>query len=104
MQTQKEILNKIKSQVLAVVPDANVYLFGSRARGDYNSESDWDILVKTKDKPDYRLKDKIRNSVFAVTLDTSDFINTVIVSDSDWDNSPEYYVLHKTAQNELIQL
>jgi hypothetical protein len=26
------------------------------------------------------------------------------VSDSDWDNSPEYYVLHKTAQNELIQL
>jgi predicted nucleotidyltransferase len=104
MKTQKEILEKIKSQVLSVVPDAHVYLFGSRARGDFHEESDWDILIKTKNKPDYRLKDKIRQKIYPISVDIFDFINTIIVSENDWENDPGYFSLHRATQHELIHL
>lgn len=37
------ILNDISSKVHTVLPDAQVLLYGSRARGDWHEESDWDI-------------------------------------------------------------
>jgi len=38
-------LKQIKDLVSSVEPDAKVILYGSRARGDFNSSSDWDLLV-----------------------------------------------------------
>ena len=32
-------------------------MFGSRARGDYREDSDWDTLIVTKKKLDNRLED-----------------------------------------------
>ena len=40
---QEVFLNKIKEQVLKEDENASVILFGSRARGDYREDSDWDI-------------------------------------------------------------
>ena len=45
--SEKTILKRIKSMVLAMLPDSKVLLFGSRARGDYNRDSDFDILIIT---------------------------------------------------------
>ncbi len=45
----KEVLNTIKNTVLNYLPEAKVLLFGSRARGQHNKDSDFDILVITKD-------------------------------------------------------
>ena len=46
--SNQEILNTIKSTVHSLIPDARVLLFGSRARGDFNKQSDFDVLVITK--------------------------------------------------------
>ncbi len=48
-------MRKIRSVVLGVaerygVVVDKIILFGSRARGDYRENSDWDILIVTKDK------------------------------------------------------
>ncbi len=53
----KEILKEIKRVIIDVAKEMNieidkVILFGSRARGDYREDSDWDILVVTKRKLD----------------------------------------------------
>lgn len=45
------ILNEIKRlahRLFSNIP-ASVYLYGSRARGDADSNSDWDILIVTDD-------------------------------------------------------
>lgn len=47
--SNKEILSTIKFTVHRFLPDARVLLFGSRARGDFNKQSDFDVLVITKD-------------------------------------------------------
>ena len=57
----KEILKEIKRVIVNVAKEMNieidkVILFGSRARGDYREDSDWDILVVTKRKLDKKIK------------------------------------------------
>jgi len=42
-----ELLRKAKAAVKEVEPEAEIYLFGSRARGDFNLESDWDFYKIT---------------------------------------------------------
>ena len=51
--SNKEVLNTIKSVIHSFLPDARVLLFGSRARGDFNKDSDFDLLIITmQDFPD----------------------------------------------------
>ncbi len=45
--SNKTILKTIKATVKSFLPEAKVLLFGSRARGDYNKDSDFDVLVIT---------------------------------------------------------
>ena len=40
--------NKIKSIVQSILPEAKVILFGSRGRGDYTEDSDFDLLIITE--------------------------------------------------------
>jgi len=52
-----ENLKKIKEVILNVAKEMNIeidkiILFGSRARGDYREDSDYDILIVTKEKLD----------------------------------------------------
>ena len=44
--SNKEILTILKERMPMFMPeDAKVMLFGSRARGDYSDNSDWDLLI-----------------------------------------------------------
>jgi len=46
--SNQEVLNTIKSTVHSFLPEAQVLLFGSRARGDFDGDSDFDLLIITK--------------------------------------------------------
>jgi uncharacterized protein len=41
------IYDTIKKTILSYIPDARILLFGSRAKGNYDIESDYDLLVIT---------------------------------------------------------
>ncbi|NLN95813.1 MAG: nucleotidyltransferase domain-containing protein [Bacteroidales bacterium] len=47
MDTNSKILKLIKETACKHLPNAEVFLFGSRAREDATTESDYDILVLT---------------------------------------------------------
>jgi predicted nucleotidyltransferase len=47
METNREILELIKATACKYLPDAEVLLFGSRARRDATSDSDFDVLIIT---------------------------------------------------------
>jgi predicted nucleotidyltransferase len=40
-----ELLERVKHAVHEVEPEADIVLYGSRARGDAHAESDWDFLI-----------------------------------------------------------
>jgi len=58
-QTQKKIVAIIN----AIVPEASIYLFGSRARGSYQKHSDIDVALEEKNRIDFMTVGEL-NSLF----------------------------------------
>lgn len=53
--SQDDLLNQIQQLGREIIPaDGHLYLYGSRARGDYKPDSDWDLLILlNKEKEEY---------------------------------------------------
>jgi len=80
-----KILKDIKQAVLDVDSEAEVILFGSRARGDFHDESDWDVLILVdKDERDYEFKNKIRDILFELELKSGAAISSIIRNKEFW--------------------
>lgn len=45
--TDNIVVQKVKQSILSIDKDAEIILFGSRARGDARPDSDWDFLFLT---------------------------------------------------------
>ncbi len=94
-----EILKQIKKVVLEVDSEAEVVLFGSRARGDFNDESDWDVLILVdKEETDFTFKRKIRNALLRIQLRCGEAISTIIRNRSFWNElraTPFYLEVQK---------
>jgi len=45
------------------IPVVDVILFGSRARGDFRNDSDWDILIVTAKKLDWKERLKLTGEI-----------------------------------------
>ena len=61
-------------------------LFGSRARGDYREDSDWDILVLTSREFGHQLKRKIRDDIYDVELEYTQAVSTLIYDKEQWES------------------
>jgi predicted nucleotidyltransferase len=96
-------LNKIKAIVLNFDPDAQVILFGSRARGDFQRDSDWDILIILKISVTESLKEKIHDEIFVAEIDYAQAISTIIYSQKAW-NDLQITPLYKNIEKEGIAL
>jgi predicted nucleotidyltransferase len=98
MATRKEILFKIKKTVSELDPEARVILFGSRARGDYGKESDWDLLILTSIPATEENKRNLRYHLLDIELETEQAISTLIHHHDHWKNyyvTPLYDVIEK---------
>ncbi len=84
MSDTSTILNEIKQAVVSVDPGAEVILFGSRARGDYHEESDWDVLVLTDNAVNDKFRLKIIEAVLDVQLMNRVSINPLIRNRENW--------------------
>ena len=47
--TEKKALAELKEKIKEKYPDAEIILYGSKARGDYNEYSDIDLMIIIKD-------------------------------------------------------
>lgn len=81
---QNDLISKVKGNITAVDPGAKVILFGSRARGDQNPESDWDFLILSSKKATPRLKSQIRNSLITTELEFEQVISAIVYSQDSW--------------------
>jgi predicted nucleotidyltransferase len=78
------VTQKVKETALRFDPNAEVILFGSRARGDYHKDSDWDFLILTNLIANEPFKRTIRNIIFDVELETQTAIFSLIENKNEW--------------------
>ncbi len=65
---------------------AKVILFGSKARGDADKESDIDLLILTSRQMNRHESDKITDELFEVNLKYDVCISAIILSKDEWEN------------------
>lgn len=81
-----EFLDKIQSGIRKFDKNAEIILFGSRARGDFQRESDWDLLILLTRLINEEIKEKIRDELFEIELETEQAISSIIQSKKNWND------------------
>ena len=83
------ILDMIRDTIRSAEPTAQIILYGSRARGDANDSSDWDVLAIV-DKPRLSLEDRgnLQYLVWDKGLDMGEEINVFSYTKQQWEQAP----------------
>jgi len=91
----KHISQLIRMNISEIDPNAQVILYGSRARGDARSDSDWDILVLTDYPVDIRKEKAFRDHLYELELQTGEPLSIFVYSKREWNTrqriTPYYY-------------
>ncbi len=100
-----QIQARIKKTIHNKDPKAIAYLFGSRARGDFRQDSDWDILILIDSKQvTNEIEDKFRDGLFDIELDSGQVISAFIYPKEYWKKVLLYSPLYNKVNKEGIQL
>jgi predicted nucleotidyltransferase len=99
------ILENITKAIHRLDPTAQAFLFGSRARGDYKQDSDWDILILINNQTvTSEIEDQFRDVLYNIELESGQIISTFIYPRSFWNNILKYSPLYKAVKKEGIIL
>lgn len=102
---EKYIANLIKSKVLQKNPNAEVILFGSHARGEAHSDSDWDILILLNTlNVDRNTEKEYREELFDIELEIEEPISTFVFSRKDWETKHRITPLYRNIEQDGIRL
>ncbi len=92
-----ESLNLSRNEVLGLpelimavrgpYPLARIKLFGSKATGTFDVESDVDVLVLLPSPVSDAVRKQIVHKVFEINLDYESNISVLILSEEEWDSS-----------------
>ena len=96
------ILGKVKELVKATDPEAEVILFGSRARGDAREDSDWDILILTPKAVNLKVEQTFRHKLFELELEYGQAISTFVYSKADWNGKHRATPFYHNVEEEGI--
>jgi predicted nucleotidyltransferase len=90
MLTQKQFqaLSEIRDRINEKFNIENMILYGSIVRGDFDEESDVDLLIITSDILPRRVRHEITDIVFDVNLKYETNYSTLVVDNSSWRNGP----------------
>ncbi len=105
MINKNEILQMIKKSVKTSDPDATLILYGSYARGDYNEESDIDLLILIdKDKVTRDDKIKITYPLYDIFFETGIIISSIVFSRNFWQTKHMVTPFYENVNREGIVL
>lgn len=105
MSRKEKILQKIIMVVDKNAPDSEVYLYGSRARGNAKKLSDWDLLILlNRPSISFDLETKFMNEFYELELETGEVISPLIYSKSEWNSNYSFTPLFQNIKNEGIKL
>jgi uncharacterized protein len=98
----KHISVLISSNVHEVDADAQVFLFGSKARGNDHEDSDWDILILTNYPVDIKTEQKFRHNLIKLELETGESVSTFVYYKKDWESKHKVTPFFKNVNQDSI--
>lgn len=101
--TDELFLREVKRYVQEIDPQAEIWLFGSRARGDAREDSDWDFLIFTQADLSSGKRWIFSDHLTDLELESGQIISSIVCPKQD---KPRYTVtdLYKNVMQEGRQL
>jgi len=91
--TEKAVLKRFKELVVKKLPLHRMILFGSRARGDADPESDMDVLVILEDCTNDQAEDVVSECAWEAGFEQGIVVVPVTFTRKEWEEGPERYSL-----------
>ena len=103
--SHNDVLQMIKQIVSDTEPNAEVFLFGSRARGDARADSDWDILilVDTPKVSDEQFEN-LNYNIWLKGLEMGEEINPLVYPREKWYESQSTSMFRHNVIEEGVRL
>jgi len=83
--SNQELIQAVKAIVLRFDPNAQVILYGSRARGDAQLDSDWNFLVLLDREKAREIDRDIHEALYTLELDAGEVLSAIIRTKGQWD-------------------
>ena len=105
MKKQDVVIAKIVKLARKEFPESEIILYGSRARGDNQNDSDWDLLVLI-DAPEisFNREKKIIDDFYELEVDVGEAFSPLIYRKSDWEERYVHTPLFENINKEGIQI
>ncbi len=105
MSRSEWIIKKIIGVVSKNDPESEIYLYGSRARGDENNISDWDLLILlNKQNISFDFETRFMDELYEIELETGEVISPLIYPKSDWIEKYSVTPLYENIQKEGVRI
>ena len=100
----KKTLTSLKTIITTEIPDAELMLFGNRAKGAYDAQSDWDMLILTTNDYPKALKWELQEKLFDITIQQGTRVNILLAQKAKWLIEPEYELIRRRIEQELLPI
>jgi predicted nucleotidyltransferase len=100
----QNITQLIKASVNTIDPEAEVILYGSRARGDERKDSDWDILILTNYNTDLKTERIFRDKLYDLELETGEVFSVFVYSKNDWQTKQRITPFYQNISQEGVRI
>ena len=102
---KKQILKRIKEITSLFSPEAEVFLFGSRARKTATTLSDWDLLVVVNIPTiSFDIETQFMDKFYELELETGAVIAPLIYTKNEWYIDRNHTQLFENIKKEGIRL
>jgi len=105
MLSQQEIIEKVKCIIYRFDSNAEIILFGSRARGDEHEESDYDFLILSELPESEKLKQQVRAEILEeIEFKTFEVIHTIWHNKKVWEDDYAISGIYESIQEDGIKV
>lgn len=102
---ERTMLELIKKNVHEVDATAEVWLYGSRARGEAREDSDWDVLVLSqKEQLTFKEEEQFMDHICDLMVLTGQAIQLFAYGSKDWYSRHAVTPFYQSVQSEAILL
>jgi predicted nucleotidyltransferase len=82
---EREVVLAAKKTIVSLFPGSQVILYGSRAREQAQSDSDYDLLVVTPEKTSWLERGRLNHELVKLELEKNCLVSTIVEDRDTWD-------------------